>query len=351
MLDDIFWATLGLIFLTAIVSAFVRLRQRDACLKLMDDHHVTLVMAAGRAVWGDLRVHPQGLELRYAAAHRSRAGLLKTGYLLYQPEMGSLLAMCRYVGQLSPDEQAQRAKQIAATFQPNLWRRSLRTIRNIFDTLRDAFSRALSAVIGQISKRPENKALASQQKVVDSTGQELLSAVGNAYEPMLEAQIGKPVVLELKVPGAPEERVEIGGYLAEYTQHFVAVFNVEHTDGEPLALRCDAEGQVEAPPGVAMVVDAGHLTVINQALAAFYVEGLEDADGTWHRLGATLPRGCSLRVARRGATFVVRGRAVAGIDLVCPRQHATVRYASGGDQLEDVDAIAPDHEDERAAFP
>lgn len=352
MVDDIFWATIGIIFVTAIVSAFVRMRQRDDCLNLLHDHHVTLVMTAGRAVWGDLRVHSQGLELRYAAAHRSRAGLLKTGYLLYQPEMGGLLAVCRYVGELTPDERAERDRQIAATFQPNLWRRTVRGWRNTFNTLSDAFGRALSAVIGQVSKGSSSKALQSQQKVVEGTGQELLSTVGNAFEPMLEAHIGKPVVLELKVPGAPDERVEIDGYLADYTQHFIAVFNVRHDDEAPVEARIGADGAVEAPDSVSLVVDDHHVTVTNRTLAALFVEGVEDANGRMHRLGATLPRGCSLRFARRDGTSLLHGRGVSGIDLVCPRQHATIRYAGAdGDVPENHDALPPDHEDERASFP
>ena len=103
---------------------------------------------------------------------------------------------------------------------------------------------------------------------------------------------------------------------------------------------------------MSLVVDDHHVTVTNRTLAALFVEGVEDANGRMHRLGATLPRGCSLRFARRDGTSLLHGRGVSGIDLVCPRQHAPIRYAGAdGDVPENHDALPPDHEDERASFP
>ena len=351
MLDDVFWATLGFIFLTGVVSAFLRLRERDACLRLLDDHHVTLVRADGGTVWGDLRVHAQGLELTYGGPHTTRGGLRKGGYLLYQAEMGGVLAVCRYTGQLKPDELLERQRQVARTFQPTLPYRALRWWRNTFDTVRDAFSRAMSTVIGQVVQASGNKALKAEQKSVTSTGQALVASVGNAYEPMLEAHIGHPVVLELVVPGQPEGRVEIGGYLAEYTKHFVAVFNVEHEQGEPLDLRVDAEG-AQAFAGVEVKVDADHVEVHCARPMGLFIESLIPVAGRPRRLGVTLPRGASLRVSRPAGGFRLVGHTLRSFDLVCPRGSATIRYAGWrAGAAADEDVLVAEHRDEDVGFP
>ena len=40
-LNNVFWLTILIIFVLGIVAAFVRLRQKDKCLKLLEDYHVT----------------------------------------------------------------------------------------------------------------------------------------------------------------------------------------------------------------------------------------------------------------------------------------------------------------------
>ena len=48
---------------------------------------------------------------------------------------------------------------------------------------------------------------------------------GDAYEPLLERHIGKPVILELLSPGEAGWS-EIPGYLVEYSNQFIAGFSM-----------------------------------------------------------------------------------------------------------------------------
>ncbi len=79
--STIFWITLGIIFISAIFGAIIKRRQRDRCLRLLDDFHVTLEMTTGRVIWGDLKVFPQGLELVYDAPYATQQGIVKAGAL------------------------------------------------------------------------------------------------------------------------------------------------------------------------------------------------------------------------------------------------------------------------------
>lgn len=352
-MDEFFWATIAFIFLSAIVSAFIRARQRDDCLKLIDDHFITLVMKDGSTVWGDLRVFGRGLQLRYLAPHRTRRGLVKKGYLLYQKEMGEVLAACRFTGQLTPREAAERRQQIERTFDPKFWGRLKRGWRNTYNTLRDAFTRALGKVIGRVVQVSESKVLSEGQKDVEGVGKELLQAAGDAYEPMLEAHIGHPVVVELTPPGGGSDRVEIGGYLAEYTEHFIALFNVEHEAGEPFEVEVSIDDPAASMPAeVVAQIDEKDVRLVNRGHDFLIVRYLTRDDGPRQRLGAALPPGAEIRFARPDARFTVELRQVASVDLVCPRQHATVRYMGPRADAPDAsDAVIPLHEDESVLFP
>src|SRR5687767_6953260 len=151
---------------------------------------------------------------------------------MYQHEIETqLLSVLRYHDELSPAQQQLRSKQIEATFNPSFWRRAWRTIRNFVNTLRDAFNAAIGAVVGQYQRmNPTSVVLSTQAGSVTQLGQTLVGKfAANAYEPLLEQYIGQPVILDVSDPINPNNAtVEYTGYLADYTQQFIAVFNVKH---------------------------------------------------------------------------------------------------------------------------
>src|SRR5918999_234658 len=106
-----------------------------------------------------------------------------------------------------------------------------RAVRIFFNTLRDAFNAAIGAAVGHYQRlNPASSVLQTQTGSVTAIGQTLLGKyAGNAYEPLLEQYIGRQVILDVADPINPNNAsVQYSGYLAEYTQHYIAVFNVEH---------------------------------------------------------------------------------------------------------------------------
>jgi hypothetical protein len=354
MLDNFFWAALGFIFLSGVISAFVRLRNKDDCLKLIHDHFVTITRGDGSTVWGDLQVFSNGVQLNYLRPHHTRRGLTKSGYLMYETDMAQVSVFARYVGQLAPEEMAERRRQIEVTFRPGLGRRMLRWWRNTFDTLRDAFVKAFSLLLGQVVKSSGSQALSKQSKQLDTTGKELLGAAGDAYEPMLEAHIGQSVILEVVPPSGGENRLEVAGYLAEYSDKYVAVFNAEHDAGESMEILVPPEGEIPVVEGVTLEWADNHLRISNKTNRFLVVEAVQQGQDKKSRLGATLVKASSVRIARPDGIARVFLRWVERIDVVCPRSVARVRYVGdrrdegGGD---DEGAMAPAHFDEQAHFP
>ncbi|MEM0915552.1 MAG: hypothetical protein AAGK09_13195 [Planctomycetota bacterium] len=333
LLDNGLALTILLIFVVAIVSVIVNQRRRDKCLNFFDGYRVASVSLAGRVIWGDLVVFAKGLELVFDRPHTTHLGVVKSSAMLYPPEVEGLLCIARTVDGLTDAERARRQSQIDRTFSPNLFRRFLRFCRNTVATLRDAFSKTFSLVLGAVTKQFQpGGVLAQQQGSVNTIGDTLLVAAGNAYEPILERHIGRPVVLQLATPGIGENAfVELPGYLADYSAAYVALFNTAHDPVEEFTLDAPAPGgEPVARDGVtlqrgdaAIVVKATgpELLVVKSATLAGPGETLE--------LNATLVPGASLELRHAGRPVTLSLERTRRVDLVAPRTKATVYF--GGD--------------------
>ena len=350
--SNVFGLTVLFIFLSAIIGAIVSRRRKDRCLKLFDDYHVTMQMESGRVIWGDLRVYAQGVAMEYDAPYQTSRGLIKSQYLLYEQEMKQVLAFTRYVGDLTEQEQIDRRRQVETRSRPGPVRRLRRSIRNLFNAIHDAFVQALSAFVGQMARaRVVGGVVQTQQGRVESIGRTLLGA-GNAYEPMLERHIGSPVVLELTNPVDPDTRTcELPGYLAEYSERYLALFNVEQPIDQALVLPVSERSEAE---GVRIDVEKDRIEITNLDDTPLIIEGLSsESTGENRDLDIVLTNGASAKLARiEGDDLCVRLLRVRQIDLVCPRDHAIVRYASLN-RLPDNGRknLPPAHEDQKVAFP
>jgi hypothetical protein len=326
-LDDVFWLTILLVFVVGIVAAFVRLLQKDKCLKLLHDYHVTCLAGGRQTIWGDLRVSSSGLELVYDAPYRTRRGLDKSTSLIFADELAACVAICRTVHGLTDLERRDRQSQIRRSFRPGPFRRLARWLRNVVNTIRDAFVKALGLAAGQVGRaRPAGSAIASQKGQIDHLGATLVGAVGNAYEQLLERHIGRPVVLELAHPaGADRPALELPGYLVDYSDRFVAVFNVDHEPQEAFELEITDSMHRE---GVKIDRAGDKLGLTCEGEDALTLRRMTHR-GTVTDLAVTLIPGTSLQLTvPAGEPVVLDLERTRHIDIVCPRSSARVRHGS-----------------------
>lgn len=319
--------TLLFIFLTAIVGTIVARRQKDKCLKLFNGYTVSYLGIKGKTLWGILRVFSQGLELTFEKPYTGRDGITKASALLYDVDLADCLVACRLSTGLNDVQRQQRRRQVHRCFRPGPVRRANRWFRNLFNTLRDAFSKALSTILGQIARaRPTGHVMSTHQTSVDQIGQTILGVVGNAYEPMLEAYIGKPVIVQLPVPNDTAQRpVELPGFLAEYTEKYLAVFNVKHVPIERFELTLDES--VERPDvridlqerNVVVTCTCPDVIIVQRCASGRYV--LEPHLPLTHSCSVTLPR-------EPGQTATLHLERTQRIDLVCPRAQAKIYFGS-----------------------
>ncbi|HMB94657.1 MAG TPA: hypothetical protein VKK61_01325, partial [Tepidisphaeraceae bacterium] len=251
--STIFLITLLFVFVTAIITTIVTKWSRDKCLKFMNGYHVTLERGRGHVIWGYLKVFSSGIELVFDHPFVDYRGQKKTSFLIYQQELDQLmLSILRYHDEMQPHLQERRKRHVHRTFNPGPLRRMGRTVRNLLNTLRDAFNAAIGAAVGQYQRlNPTSAIIGSQAGSVTQFSQTLIGKfAGNAFEPLLEQYIGQPVILEVADPIDPNNQtVQYAGYLADYTQNFVAVFNVEHKTEKELFLNLpDVEQGDDLPP-------------------------------------------------------------------------------------------------------
>lgn len=352
--STIFYITLLFIFLTAIVTTVVTKWSRDKCLKFFHRYHVTVERGRGQTIWGQLKVFSNGLEIMFDNPYADARGRRKTSYMLYQPEVEQqLLSVMRYHDELDPDQQAARKKQIHRTFNPGPFRRLWRSVRNFVNTLRDAFNAAIGAVVTQYQRtNPANAVLTSQAGSVTQIGQTLLGKFANAYEPLLEQYIGQPVILDIADPINPNNiQRSFTGYLADYTQHFIALFNVEHQCSERFEVTLpDTEQGDPLPPlpgppppgapapqlpqpllaehGLAVRIDGLRVKVQNTTWEPIVVRSLNREGFEPLELGMIIAPSATLdlpaRDARGGRLVCEKVRC---LDIVAPRRVATIRHA------------------------
>ncbi|WP_428939629.1 hypothetical protein [Fontivita pretiosa] len=351
----VLYLTLLFIFVTAIVTAVATKWSRDKCLKFFHRYHVTLERTRGQTIWGMLKVFSSGVEIVYDHPYIDPRGRKKTSFMIYQPELEQqLLSLLRYHDELDEQAQQRRRRQVHRTFNPGPMRRMWRGVRNFVNTLRDAFNAAIGAAVGQYQRmNPASAILTTQAGSVTQIGQTLLGKfAGNAYEPLLEQYIGQPVILDVADPINPNNAtVQYAGYLADYTQSFVAIFNVEHTTGEQIVLTLPDVERGEplpplppppppgAPPPVlppplklehelAVRVDGYRMKIQNLRHDPVVVRRLEREGFEPLVLGMVIPPNGTLdlpaRDARGGRLYI---EIVRCLDVVAPRKFATVRHA------------------------
>ena len=246
--------------------------------------------------------------------------------MIYPEQLGNCLALCRVADGLSASERRSRLRQIRRSFRPGLIRQTFRWLRNIVNMFRDAFSKALTAIIGSLAKTRPGM-VGGQQGQVTEIGKTLLGATANAYEPILERHIGKPVVV--RVAGSADSPTavpfEMQGYLVDYSESYLAVFNTEHEPIESVNMELEASQEQAA---YRVNLEPEEVIVFCKGPEALVVESIY-RNGQEHQLAVSLLPGCSLNLRRpAGAAIRLQMQVTRRLDLVCPRTTATVHFGA-----------------------
>jgi hypothetical protein len=234
--------TLLLIFLSALLGTLLKNFAIDKCLRHFTGFHVTVEFTDSDLIWGTLHVYSTGVEIAYDTPRLDSDGHVESSYIVYASEYPQIQSICRYHGDLSAKERELRETDIRTSYQPTIFARTVRWLRNLVNTFSDAFTKALNLIIGQMKKLSPGSVIFEQDAQLTKIGSEIIGYAGNAYDPILERHIGKKVVVQVNYA---DRKTEYLGILKEYTAAFLELLNVHYQYRIVIPLKGRDTGKIE----------------------------------------------------------------------------------------------------------
>lgn len=327
-------AIILVVFALALVAGLVRKFRKDPCLAKFGGFHASYLGADGTALWGDMVVTSQGIELLFDAPHRDERGLEESGAILFGPEMSSMIAVARSVHGMTDAERAKWKQHVDETLRPGRWLRAKRWLANVGGMVRDAVVDTLGVLLGQLgAKNKRAAALADREKQVSQIGGAVLDLGARAYEPLLERHVGRAVILGIELPGEDEHRkLYFPGYLGEYNEKFLVLVNESHAPEESVVVAANSEDE-GACARVSLRDERLEIAACgDDAIVVKRLVGASDSID----VSAVLLADCRIDM-HLPAEFGFRHAEIdrtRRIDLVCPRARAQVQFSSTRPPLE-----------------
>ncbi len=321
LIDWSFIITLGVIVFTALLGAWMRARHEDRCLRDFDGYRVTVERDGHGIIWGDLRVHPTGVELVYAVDVQDD-GHMETSYIYYKDEFGDLHAIYRHARDLTPELQARRARSVERSLHPGLFRRARRSLRNFLSTAADSFADALTMTMGRMRIKGAAVMTDTSQTYMRGISKDVFGYVGTSFDPLLEQYIGTRVVIEMVEDGVVHEH---SGVFKEYSADFLELLDVYYP--LPHEVNLDGKTEVQIADKVTIILGDEELRVCNKADQPQHLERIEVGE-TETELNAILPGGEEMVVpiAAEGQAINLHIRIASRLDMIVPRSSALIRH-------------------------
>jgi len=218
-----FWIPMVLLFFAATITAIATRRKRDRCLRFFNKEPVMIQMKSGTWLWGRLAVYPKAMELIFEDPKPDAAGIVKSSYVLYSPEVESIHKILQPPPAQGTSAYKKWEKEISRIANPSIFRRMRRWFWNLFNTLRDAVSQSLSMILGNLKSKSVMGQVVGADKRAGEIGNTLLGTIPNAYEPVLEKYLSKRVIVEMVEDG---NVLEFSGLLQEYSGKYLLLRQV-----------------------------------------------------------------------------------------------------------------------------
>jgi hypothetical protein len=219
-----FWLPLFLIFASALSAAIVKRYIKDACLRVFHHTFVFLRLRDGRWLSGELVVFSNSLEIRFRNPIPLGDRFERLTHVIYEQNLESIDRILRPSPRQGTDARQEWEREIERLKNPSPLRLARRRIRNLFNMLRDAVAQAFVIIFGTVRRRTRFASVQLDEGKVGEVGRNLISAVPNAYEPILELYLGRDVIVQTTNDSKVEEQ---SGVLQEYSARYILARDVE----------------------------------------------------------------------------------------------------------------------------
>jgi hypothetical protein len=318
-------ATGGLIILITMFGAYLRSSRRDQCLKAFEHYHVTLERANGKVIWGELELESSGFELLYRDSIQD-TNHLESSYVMYGSEFGEIQAIYRYVDDLSPEDLAQRTRDLKRYFHPGPLVRIARSAQHFFTLAGDSLTEVLGMVMGRLRK-PAGRYIGEvtdDQFLRFSTA--VVGSVGTTYDPLLERFVGQKIVVELLEGDSSHEHVAV---FKNYSADFFELLDVQYAQPRELHLNGELDNRV----GKSLTTrrEGNILYVTNHTTQPVLIQSIrlgEAEDAEEELLNVVVDGGETVELRpdelTDDASLIVR--VVRELDMIVPRTRCIIRH-------------------------
>jgi hypothetical protein len=233
-MDTILLLSIFLVFITALLGAFINRRKCDRVLTDLQGFHTTAKLTDGTLVWGRAEIFPNGIELIYSRPYINKRGHAVTSYILFKEAIDSIQTLYRYHTELTAANQVSRIEEVERAANPDLLQRSSRHTRNFLNTFRDAINESMNMFLSRMKGASSSMLFRTQDAQLKKMSTSVLGAVGSAYDPILERYIGRRVVVELHPETGASE--EFCGVLKEYSPAWMSILDCRIAEERKLPL-------------------------------------------------------------------------------------------------------------------
>ncbi|MFC1512678.1 hypothetical protein ACFL4O_01820 [bacterium] len=221
-MQDTFAITILFLIISTGITAFIKGRSKDKCLKGFYKNSVVLEMRDGKKIQGMLHIEATGLELKHFKTQGQGHG---RSYIMYKNEYSNIGIIIRAIDLLTVEEKKKREKTLKKIYNPSCFRKMKRKIRNLFATVRDSISEALHLFVGRLGATSMGSHIAGQQKYTAKMQKEFTDTLNTSFEPLIEKNIGHRVIVTIN---RNEKLEKMLGILKEYTSQFITLMDVEY---------------------------------------------------------------------------------------------------------------------------
>jgi hypothetical protein len=335
--DLSFFISIGLVFLLALVGAYLRSMVRDRCLKSWDGFHVTVERVDGKVIWGVMHLEPTGMELSYLDTVQDEKHIEST-FLIYNSEYKDIQAIYRYADKLSEWGKKRRARDVEKSFHPGPMRRLGRGTRNFLSTATDSLNEVVGVVLGRVQKSGSRYLTDKDTATLGRLSGQVIGQAGSMYDPLLERYIGRRVVAELAEGNEVHEHV---GIFKNYSADFIEILEVQYPQRQTLPLTPEGTFQSER---IAISGKDGALQVSNNDSWPILVISLKDGEreepiNAVVDTGETIALHLELGSLRSPHVLV---QAVQELDMIVPRSRCVVRHRAESAQPEKLADLVMD---------
>ena len=216
-MDSLTITILSIVVVT-FLSAFIKGRKKDRCLKKVNGYFIHIYNSKQKTIWGRAEIESNSIVIDFENSNE----LTKKKFILYKNEFKNMQLIILLHSYLDKKQKLKRNRILKKFLRPGIFSKVKRKLGNVFATAKDAVNEIINLLMASAKTIGPMKSISPQGKHVDRLKDDSMgNLTGNAYEPIWEKYIGKKVDVEIK----EDKSLKIEGVLVEYSQSYILLFD------------------------------------------------------------------------------------------------------------------------------